>query len=330
MIKLIFLGVIFCLTELICTAHITLHNTTPHIVGLLIKNREHSEEEILLRSQETVTLEEHVNPCTLSLYTSQEKNIFSFELPSDATYLCKDNTCSMHDNTFTIKVSNNTKIVLKSAEGDIVAPVEHKPDSAIILKSVPYVHGVQLSNIGTLKKALKAYYQEGLYEKDLEDICAKAHELFSASPVQDNDVIIFDIDDTALISYVERDDFSFLWDSKKAFNEFRAQRLWTANKAVLELYHNVLNQGYKVIFMSARLHEDYDTIKARLNNAGYTTFEALILKEDKAQATEIWKQGKRKELAKTYRIVGSIGDRYKDFVGDPTGIKACLPNFLYD
>ncbi len=325
--KGIIFSIMYCFAPFTCAKEIVLHNVTPYTVGIFIKS-EQDTEETLIKSDSIITLKESTNPCTLSLYTAREKTIFLFELPSE--YMCPDNECTISSNKFQINVDDQTKLVLESVDRNIVldAP-EQKSDSETVLKSPKRsIFGIELSNAKTFLKAIRAYYLTGLYENDLKEICKRAQEIFAVLEVHENDVVIFDIDDTALIAYADRD--SFLWPNKEAFQTFRAEKLWRANEPVLELYKNLLKQGYKIIFMSGRLKEIYDVILERLKNAGYTDFDALILKDEKNQASEVWKQSMRKELSQRYKIVGSIGDRDKDFMGGYTGIQVRLPNFLYD
>lgn len=179
---------------------------------------------------------------------------------------------------------------------------------------------------------IKQYYRDGEYQADLKKICAEAEDYFKKNkPDNDNTLIIFDIDDTAITSYTKTNNFCFLWDSNEQCDVTRAQLTGTPIQPVLNLYNTVKKLGYKTAFLSSLRTIELEKTKAKLAAAGYTDYDAIILKNtlDLTSTTAAWKLGKRKKLAEQYHIAGCVGDRPQDFEEGYTGYEVKLPNYLY-
>lgn len=163
---------------------------------------------------------------------------------------------------------------------------------------------------------IKRYYNYGGYDKDVQKICEKAIRYFSNIPVQENSLIIFDVDDTAIYNL-----------------RFRAKTDLIKPKTVaivpvLKLYKYLVKRGFKIIFLTSR--DFCQDTKKELIEAGYTKFEDLIcMTEFDDDQTATWKASKRKEISEKYVIVGSIADRERDFFDNDNGHKVKLPNYLY-
>lgn len=183
------------------------------------------------------------------------------------------------------------------------------------------------------KRQLIKYYTCGDYEQDMKRICNQAMVYFTPL-CRNNSLIIFDIDDTAVYHYQVFDKFDFIWSHCSRLVKAKQIDMGPAIEPVLELYKNFIQKGFKIIFLSSRNEGDYDHTSQELKNAGYATFDKLILMPDalafdRSIKTSEWKLLIRKELAKTYTIVGTIGDREADFEGGYTGYMVKLPNYLY-
>lgn len=188
---------------------------------------------------------------------------------------------------------------------------------------------------------IKQYYRNGEYQADIERVCAEAEEHF-AHIKPHNSLIIFDIDDTAVVSYTKTDNFCFLWDSKEQCDNMRKELTSTPIKPVLQLYNFVKKLGYKTVFLSSLrsfeirltlsspIQFNREKIENRLAHAGYTGYGDIILKNAFGTSnTAEWKLKERKQLADHYFIAGCVGDRWQDFEGGYTGYKVKLPNYLY-
>lgn len=181
------------------------------------------------------------------------------------------------------------------------------------------------------KKQLQAYYTSGKYENDIQKITHEAQKYFANIPIDENSIIIFDVDDTALYNWHWKGDF--IWDQPK-FAKMKREQGKPAIEPILNLYCYLLNKGFKIVFLTSRSDNDYDNTNNELICAGYSKFFKLILMPTElafnpAIKTADWKLEIRKELAQNYTIVGSIGDREADFQGGYTGHIVKIPNYLY-
>lgn len=185
------------------------------------------------------------------------------------------------------------------------------------------------------KNRIAHYYLSGVYDADLEKICAQAEHFFSTIPVQQNSLIIFDVDDTALYHIQTFKKFEFIWSHKPELKNVGPHDQAPALKPVLELYKFLSERGFKFIFLTGRNEKHREQTLRELRHEGYTDFEQLILMPnnlkllDSAILAGDWKLSVRKKLACTYDIVGNVGDREIDFFGGCNGHKVKLPNYLY-
>ncbi|MDR3646803.1 MAG: HAD family acid phosphatase [Candidatus Babeliales bacterium] len=177
---------------------------------------------------------------------------------------------------------------------------------------------------------LASYYEQGDYEKELQAICKSS--LSNLYNPDNNSVIIFDIDETALTDYYFFKSQNFDWTIEDAF-QFRKSSTSAAIKPVFDFYTAVRNLGFKVIFITSRRSTLQEATEKNLQKEGYTDYEQLILLPielfNAGVKHEEWKAEKRAELAQKYNIVASISDSDKDFEGGNTGFKIKLPNYLY-
>lgn len=178
-----------------------------------------------------------------------------------------------------------------------------------------------------IKKLLREYYIYGAYEEDLEKISENAKNHFLKLPVTKKSMIIFDIDDTLLMSYPTYN-FEFIWQEKyrdilKKVNEGYPL------KPMLNLYKALVKKGFKIAFITARNVEAMGETFKQLLNAGYNKFDYLLLKPKFVKEIDFWKFQQRKFLSNYYNIVGCIGDHESDCAIGLTGKKIILPNFLY-
>lgn len=184
------------------------------------------------------------------------------------------------------------------------------------------------------KKILRDYYDND-YENNLKKICQKAKEYFADLSVTSNAAIVFDIDDTALLTLnlgkisLEESKYSFLAPegSKEMFiKKFKGAAL----NPVLDLYNFLINKNYKIIFISSRSENSHVFTELQIKSAGYQKFEKIVLLQEKFR--EDWKYDIQKNLSKNkeYNIVGCIGDRNNDCNKDYSGYFVKLPNYLYN
>lgn len=187
---------------------------------------------------------------------------------------------------------------------------------------------------------LRRYYRDGFYERDLEAICAEAERYFAHMSVDNRSAIIFDVDDTAVISYMSPDK-CFVWsdnlpcwdnpascEDDPAYLQARQQKNRKAILPVLRLYKMLIARGFTIFFISARTQIQYHEYAADLSREGYQNYKELIMR-DQEMPHQLWKLTQRKKIAENYDIVGCVGDLDTDFYGGFTGYIVRLPNHLY-
>lgn len=190
-----------------------------------------------------------------------------------------------------------------------------------------------------VKDTLKEYYSKK-YNDDLVQICEEAKKYFEKVPVKGDSLIVFDIDDTSLLTYpfMSHHRFSFIFsNNEEEYIKFYEQ--WRSGigirlSPVFAFYNYLLNKGFKIVFLSSRDVKGYYWTKDQLKSAGYTKFEEIILRPVELKLNNIkevstWKYNERKKLTKNYNIVGCVGDRQSDCNYGHTGYFVKLPNYLY-
>ncbi|MTV28396.1 hypothetical protein FTX61_23845, partial [Nitriliruptoraceae bacterium ZYF776] len=133
------------------------------------------------------------------------------------------------------------------------------------------------------------------------------------------------------IPYYARDTVQFgaIPYNSTAFNEWVDEALAPPIPGSLKLYKGLVKLGFKIVFITGT-HDTHTERRAEnLKNAGYTTWEKLILKGN--GDGHDYKPNKRKELeAAGYKIRGNMGDQWSDLLGSNPGDRTFkLPDPMY-
>jgi predicted secreted acid phosphatase len=175
------------------------------------------------------------------------------------------------------------------------------------------------------------YYESGKYSNDLKDIISNAENEINKLNLPANSAVVFDVDETSLSNYeaikkihlgYERD----MWDYW--INEANAPAI----SEVKQFYDFVILKKIKVIFLSSRKSSQYNATYSNLKNAGYITFDTLILKDNSDFSfTSLEFKSKQRGLLtnKGYNIIAVIGDQESDLQGNYHDIQIKLPNYIY-
>ncbi len=195
-----------------------------------------------------------------------------------------------------------------------------------------YSFGQDLINLDRAKSAVKNYYESGQYANDVKKILDSAKAEIDKLNLTGQSVVIFDVDDTILSGYefTASLGFGFTFETWK-------QHLLEGNQSSVphmkEFYDYIIQKGIKVIFLTGRGNEFYESTYKNLMNNGFTQFDTLICRsnEEKKLPASEYKNRKRNELTKNgYSIVACFGDQESDLRGENTGLKFKLPNYLYE
>jgi acid phosphatase len=186
-------------------------------------------------------------------------------------------------------------------------------------------------NLTIARNEVKQYYESGKFDEGLNTVIEEAKKQFDKVKFNENSVVIFDIDETALNNYglAEQMGFGYVYEMNKQWNE---ELKAPAIPQVKELYEFLLSKGSKIIFLTGRNFYEYEVTYQNLVKEGYTVFDTLITQigdETKMKAKD-FKSAKRIWLTKQgYEIAGTVGDQWSDLEGFYHGIQVKIPNYLY-
>lgn len=190
----------------------------------------------------------------------------------------------------------------------------------------------ELMNLTTAKDKVKKYYEDGQFDRDLDKIIADAKIRIDELNIQHNSVVIFDVDDTALLNYEgsRRMGFGYV---KSLVDEWVAGATVPAIPQVRDLYRYLLKKNIKIVFLTGRFHYEYEYTFKNLVNEGYTSFDTLIVRRPEEQelpATEFKSNVRTALTQRGFKIIGNVGDQWTDLEGPYSGIKIKVPNYLYE
>lgn len=190
-------------------------------------------------------------------------------------------------------------------------------------------------NLAIVKQQVQQYHDSGEYEHDIARVMMDAsrylayrlnHPRFHGKPA-----VILDIDETALSNYPNMVKLSF----GGTLDEIRQGEMQGKDSVIaptLKFYRYAKSRGIAVFFISGRLEMERAVTQSNLENAGYTQFDGLILRneaEAKAHAAD-YKMAKRKQLeAQGFDIILNIGDQKSDLRGGHADKTYKLPNPYY-
>ena len=186
-------------------------------------------------------------------------------------------------------------------------------------------------NLSVAREKVKEYYESGEYDEELNAVIQEAKKEFSTIEINNNSVVIFDVDETALDNYglAEKMGFGYIYETNKIWN---AEAKTPPIPQVKELYDFLLSKGVKIIFLTGRNFPEYNVTYTNLKNAGYTMFDTLITQigDEKKNKAKDFKSNKRIWLTEQgYEIIGTVGDQWSDLEGEHHGIQVKIPNYLY-
>ena len=100
----------------------------------------------------------------------------------------------------------------------------------------------------------------------------------------------------------------------------------------LATYKMLLQRGFRIVFLTGRSHLVADITATNLKRVGYLQYSALITRSDSELnlTAAVFKTNRRAQLAQQgFNIVANFGDQWSDVVGDCSGFRVKLPNYIY-
>lgn len=186
-------------------------------------------------------------------------------------------------------------------------------------------------NLSYAKKQVVDYYETDKYYNELNNILEPFKEYFKNYNAKLLDVVVFDIDETTLSNYdyIKSIDFGYepnLWSAWQ--NKAEAKAIMP----VKSFYDLLIERGIKVILITGRSTENYESTYKNLINQGYKNFDTLICRKPLDSYTSMaeFKYAMRKQISQNgYNIIANVGDQETDFTGGYNGKIIKLPNYIY-
>lgn len=181
------------------------------------------------------------------------------------------------------------------------------------------------------------YMNNGQYAVDMEGVAMAALKYLKGIAPRDDgkDVVIFDIDETALsnLPYYHQHRYGAEVFDHPLFSKWVEEGEAPAIPAMLSLYTALLADNWGVVFMTGRVESQRNITSENLLAVGYEGWTTLLLRspsEVHLSAVE-YKTQKRLHLQEQgYRIWSSLGDQWSDLAGAAVGNRTFkLPNPMY-
>lgn len=188
-----------------------------------------------------------------------------------------------------------------------------------------------LENLQFYKNEIAAYYDSGRYGLETREIIEDALEEIKNAPSVVNPTVVFDVDETTLSNYkyIKKISFGYLHSN---WEEWMSKSEAEAILQTKYLYDYLVEHNYKIVFLTARGDNQYSATYKNLVDEGYTQIDTLICRPFKSPKlpSAVFKERERKKLTESgYNIIACVGDQETDLMGEYTGIKVKLPNYMY-
>ena len=183
---------------------------------------------------------------------------------------------------------------------------------------------------------VKTVYTDGTVDAQVDrSVAYGVSYLESIDVFRKDQIVVFDVDDTALSS------FCFL--ARNAFQPFPCfhpdyinanVHTPVALPSVLKLYHYMKHRGLQVVFLSERSEQARMVTTQSLVAAGFVgPKDRIILRPNNRcmESISVFKARERQALFEKegLEIVAVVGDQMSDFYDGHTGYQIKLPNYLY-
>jgi len=184
---------------------------------------------------------------------------------------------------------------------------------------------------------VRHYMNDGQYALDMEGVAMAALEYLRGILPRDDgmDVVIFDIDETALsnLPYYHQHRYGAEVFDHPLFSKWVEEGKASVIPAMLSLYKALRAENWGIVFMTGRTESQRNITSENLLAVGYEGWITLLLRspaEAHLSAME-YKTQKRLQLEEQgYRIWSSLGDQWSDLAGAAVGNRTFkLPNPMY-
>lgn len=248
---------------------------------------------------------------------------------------------------------DQVKTAIKAYYGDTTTAIDD-----------PVPDGQDVSYAGdTTTQKLHQYGADSAYAHEVEGIAsdagtylakqAKPHRKHTGAPA-----VLFDVDDTTLNTYSYEIYSNFVYNpgTNGYFVNAGKASVFPAVPGMVDLYHQAINDGYRVYFLTGRPTSQQTGTLANLEDAGYDNVDpSHVFLKDSTAATEPWLSScvvpdptkpapatkfvcsttQYKSLTRQYiesqgnDIVANFGDQYSDLNGGYADATYKIPNPMY-
>ncbi|HTX02501.1 MAG TPA: HAD family acid phosphatase [Candidatus Acidoferrales bacterium] len=190
-----------------------------------------------------------------------------------------------------------------------------------------------IPNLDTVEQRIITYYDSGQYAADATTVTAHLQSYVDLRLKEGvrKPAVVFDIDDTALLSYPYERKTDFTYDPK-TWREWENDDRFPPIRATLALARRLVHEHVAVFFVTGRRTVETALTKRELAAAGYPAPAGLYLRppSDHAKSVIPFKSSARAAIAsKGYTILASIGDQWSDLRGGHAERLYKLPNPMY-
>lgn len=194
------------------------------------------------------------------------------------------------------------------------------------------------TNIHTLRKQLRNYYDSGQYFQEIAKVADEANTYIASeakenlqNPKPKKLAVVLDIDETSLSYYKSMAKRHFCYDAVAVRDEILTTNA-PAIEPVLELYRNAIKNDVSVFFVTARRSYAHQATMRNLKVAGFTQYTGLYTRPStyKKGSIKAFKSETRAMLENQgYTIIASIGDQVSDLEGGHAKKTFKIPNPYY-
>ena len=188
-----------------------------------------------------------------------------------------------------------------------------------------------LVNLDICKKHVEDYYENGSYDKEMNNIIDNAINKLSNVELTEHSAIVFDVDETLLSNIEHMKEMGYGYQPE-LWHEWVLKADANVISQTKRLYDWAVDNNVHVILITGRSADEYNATLKNLNDDGITVIDTLITRSAATQnATAVnYKEMERTLLTKNgYNIIACVGDQQSDIEGNYTGLKIKLPNYVY-
>lgn len=224
------------------------------------------------------------------------------------------------------KYQNKIEIIYEDDNQIIINNIIRKIDKLNVKLSK------ELDKISKYKSLKESYLDNNLYFKITSNQYDAIYNFLLNYKTNDNDIIIFDIDEVCLLNLMYTNNFYYsdLYEKYdlETFNFTNGLNpIIEESKKIFDLIHR---KDINYAFITGRKDRIRELTKENLNKVNLNNYKYLYTcPNDFTEPISTFKNNCRKDISKNYNIICCIGDQLSDISGENTGIPFLIFNPFY-